>query len=127
MLARILIVVKCWEDGLVLHDINKEKNCIGVVASNFKAGAAQAAILSEQRRLHAVHNINHLLGEFPGRGFEGEALSRRDAKHESEVDVNHVTVTVDHDVSVVAIFDGEQVADDAVTRHTAHEFHLGIL
>jgi len=47
------------------------------------------------------NNLNEFVREFERRRLESEIFSRRNGKHESEVDVDHVTVGVEQDVAVV--------------------------
>lgn len=55
------------------------------------------------------------------------ANSRADVEQETEVDVDDVSLAVDHNVSVVTVLDLEDVAGDGVGGHGLDEVHARLL
>lgn len=53
--------------------------------------------------------------------------SRADVEQETEVDVDDVSIAVDHDVAVVTVLDLEDVAGDGVGGHGLNEVHARLL
>ena len=66
-----------------------------------------------------AQHVNHVLCELKRHGlFHLDALAWRNTQQKSEVDVNQVALNVDHDVTVVPVFDLQNVADKRVRGQT---------
>ena len=74
----------------------------------------------------SAHDGDHLGGEFEGGALESDA-SGRDVEAEAKVDVQDVARVVDHDVSVMAVFELEEVRNDGIGGHAFHEIVAGFL
>lgn len=68
----------------------------------------------------AAHDGDHFGGELEGGALELDA-SRGDVEAEAKVDVDDVAGLVDHDVAVVAVFELQEIRDDAVGGHGFHK------
>jgi len=73
----------------------------------------------------ASKDVDVLLGELEIYAFKTHILSRRPVKHEPKVNMDQMAVIVNHDVSVVPIFDLQDVGDYTVSGQTADEIVSG--
>jgi hypothetical protein len=79
--------------------------------------------VAEGGTLRPAHQINVLARQFERRRFEVESTGRV-PQHEAVVDVDQMSLLVEHDVAVVTVFDLQQVAHDGIARQAVHElFH----
>lgn len=84
-----------------------------------EAGQSKVSTVQEMRR--AAHHR-----QLERRGLEAH-VARTVGQHETEVDVEEVTVSVDEDVSVVSVLDLEEVGGDRVAGERLDEVSLGTL
>ena len=70
--------------------------------------------LFERLSLDTSEDLYVLERELKRCGFESD-VARRVGEHETEVDMDEVSVSVDQNVAVVAILDLQQVCNDGVT------------
>jgi hypothetical protein len=63
-------------------------------------------------------------GQFERRGLEPHVAARGIAKHETKVDVNEMSITVDQDVAVMSILDLQKEGNDTVRRQRLDEVAL---
>lgn len=66
--------------------------------------------LSERSRFGSSQHFDILQREFEGSRFEAD-ITRRIREHETKVDVDEMPVTVEEDVTVVSVFDLQEVGD----------------
>ena len=65
--------------------------------------------------------VNELLCELEVGRFESHISAWRPVEDEAEVDMDQMPLLVNHDISVVTIFDLQNIADDTVSSETLDE------
>lgn len=76
--------------------------------------------LVEELRTLASEYIHIFFRQLEGHGLKVE-VTWAVAEHEAEVDMHHVTNRVQQNVSIVAIFDLQDIAQQGVASHRPHE------
>ena len=71
----------------------------------------------------SIHEVYVFLGELKWRILEVH-VSGTALQHEAEVNVDHVTLPIDHNVAIVTVFDSKKICKQAVARQTAYEVSL---
>jgi hypothetical protein len=74
----------------------------------------------------ASQHFNILLSQLKTQGLEVQ-IAWAVGEEEAEVNMDHVAFRVEQDISIVTVFDLEQVAEQTVASHGAHEVLLGQL
>jgi hypothetical protein len=77
------------------------------------------------RTPHPSHQVHHLRSELERSRFEPDIAARGGAQDEPKVDMDDVTKSVQENVSVVAILDLQEIANDAIARQGADEVLSG--
>jgi len=80
-------------------------------------------VINKRRRLRASHDVDELLRQFE-RGCLKIYVQEPNllfGQHEPEVDVNDVAVSIQHDVTVMPVFDLQDVAHQGIGGHAHHK------
>lgn len=83
----------------------------------------EALEVFEHGRVLSTHDVQVLLRELEGRFFEAD-VAWRVLEVEAEVDVDQVALRVNQYVSIVTIFDIEQVLEDTIASHAFNKVPL---
>jgi len=113
-------------ESSVEHQSNSIDELVGVRSQSEECFDGQMLEHGVTLRVSAAHENHHLVSKFEGVWFEFYA-SRPYVKQEPEIDVDYVTLSVNHDVSVMPILDLEDVTGDRVRSHRLNEVQPGLL
>ena len=76
--------------------------------------------------MRATHNSHHFRSQFERSSFETDTTGGN-VEAETEINMDDMTRVIDHDVSIVSIFELEEIGDDRVRGHTLDEVCAGFL
>lgn len=86
-------------------------NPIAVLPRSFESLLEQSLELLVSLTVNTTKDLDVLQRQLERRSFKAN-VPRRVRQHEAEVDVDEVTASVNEDVSVMSVFDLEEIRDD---------------
>lgn len=108
----------------LLHEFHHRDNSVAVFPRSLKSLVEQSSEFPQRLAVRPAQYLDVLQGQLERRGLEPD-VPRRVGQHEPKVNVDQVTVAVQQDVAVMAVFDLEEIGDHGVPGQRFRKVSLG--